>query len=312
MARKKLSIIGAGNVGATAAHWAASKELADIVLYDIVEGVPQGKALDLLQAAPLEGFDCNIIGTNDFDDTADSDVVIVTAGVARKPGMTRDDLLKTNYGIVSSVVREAAQRSPGATFIIVTNPVDVMTYVAYRVSGLPSQRGSGRPERWIRRAARLSPKNSVFPWRTSPFFVMGVHGDETWCPSSVISYVGGIPIEHLIPEVRIRAIVERTSAGAAAKSSTWLKTGSAYYAPGLSVIEMAEAILKDKRRVLPAIAYLNGEYGQRDVYAGVPVILGAGGVERVIEIDLTPEEREAFERSIEAVRAPLRLLGLAS
>ena len=311
MARKKLSIIGAGNVGATAAHWAASKELADIVLYDIVEGVPQGKALDLLQAAPLEGFDCNIIGTNDFDDTADSDVVIVTAGVARKPGMTRDDLLKTNYGIVSSVVREAAQRSPGATFIIVTNPVDVMTYVAYRVSGLPSQRVIGqagvldstRFRTFIAQELGVSVEDVTA-------LVMGVHGDDM-VPLVRYSYVGGIPIEHLIPEVRIRAIVERTRRGGG-EIVNLLKTGSAYYAPGLSVIEMAEAILKDKRRVLPAIAYLNGEYGQRDVYAGVPVILGAGGGERVIEIDLTPEEREAFERSIEAVRAPLRLLGLAS
>jgi len=311
MARKKLSIIGAGNVGATAAHWAASKELADIVLYDIVEGVPQGKALDLLQAAPLEGFDCNIIGTNDFDDTADSDVVIVTAGMARKPGMTRDDLLKTNYGIVSSVVREAAQRSPGATFIIVTNPVDVMTYVAYRVSGLPSQRVIGqagvldstRFRTFIAQELGVSVEDVTA-------LVMGVHGDDM-VPLVRYSYVGGIPIEHLIPEVRIRAIVERTRRGGG-EIVNLLKTGSAYYAPGLSVIEMAEAILKDKRRVLPAIAYLNGEYGQRDVYAGVPVILGAGGVERVIEIDLTPEEREAFERSIEAVRAPLRLLGLAS
>lgn len=311
MARKKLSIIGAGNVGATAAHWAASKELADIVLYDIVEGVPQGKALDLLQAAPLEGFDCNIIGTNDFDDTADSDVVIVTAGVARKPGMTRDDLLKTNYGIVSSVVREAAQRSPGATFIIVTNPVDVMTYVAYRVSGLPSQRVIGqagvldstRFRTFIAQELGVSVEDVTA-------LVMGVHGDDM-VPLVRYSYVGGIPIEHLIPEVRIRAIVERTRRGGG-EIVNLLKTGSAYYAPGLSVIEMAEAILKDKRRVLPAIAYLNGEYGQRDVYAGVPVILGAGGVERVIEIDLTSEEREAFERSIEAVRAPLRLLGLAS
>lgn len=311
MARKKLSIIGAGNVGATAAHWAASKELADIVLYDIVEGVPQGKALDLLQAAPLEGFDCNIIGTNDFDDTADSDVVIVTAGVARKPGMTRDDLLKTNYGIVSSVVREAAQRSPGATFIIVTNPVDVMTYVAYRVSGLPSQRVIGqagvldstRFRTFIAQELGVSVEDVTA-------LVMGVHGDDM-VPLVRYSYVGGIPIEHLIPEVRIRAIVERTRRGGG-EIVNLLKTGSAYYAPGLSVIEMAEAILKDKRRVLPAIAYLNGEYGQRDVYAGVPVIMGAGGVERVIEIDLTPEEREAFERSIEAVRAPLRLLGLAS
>lgn len=311
MVRKKLSIIGAGNVGATAAHWAASKELGDIVLYDIVEGVPQGKALDLLQAGPLEGFDCNIIGTNDFDDTADSDVVIVTAGVARKPGMSRDDLLKINYDIISSVVKEAVQRSPEATFIVVTNPVDVMTYVAHKESGLPPQRVIGqagvldstRFRTFIAQELGVSVKDVSA-------FVMGVHGDDM-VPLVRYSYVGGIPIEHLIPEERIKAIVERTRKGGG-EIVNLLKTGSAYYAPGLSVIEMAEAILKDKRRVLPAIAYLNGEYGQQDIYAGVPVILGAGGVERVIEIDLTEEEKAAFERSIEAVRAPLRLLGLAS
>lgn len=311
MVRKKLSIIGAGNVGATAAHWAASKELGDIVLYDIAEGIPQGKALDLLQAGPLEGFDCNIIGTNDFDDTADSDVVIVTAGVARKPGMSRDDLLKTNYGIVSSVITEAVKRSPNATFIIVTNPVDVMTYVAHRVSGLPPQRVIGQAGVLDSTRFRtfIAQELGVSVQDVSAF-VMGVHGDDM-VPLVRYSYVGGIPIEHLIPEVRIKAIVERTRKGGG-EIVNLLKTGSAYYAPGLSVIEMAEAILKDKRRVLPAIAYLDGEYGQRNIYAGVPVILGAGGVERVIEIDLTPEEKQAFERSIEAVRAPLRLLGLAS
>lgn len=311
MGRKKLTIIGAGNVGATAAHWAASKELADIVLYDIVEGVPQGKALDLLQAGPLEGFDTHVIGTNDFDDTADSDVIIITAGMARKPGMSRDDLLRINYDIVKSVVEESVKRSPNATLLVVTNPVDVMTYVAYHTSGLPPHRVIGQAGVLDSTRFRtfIAQELGVSVQDVSAY-VMGVHGDDM-VPLVRYSYVGGIPISHLIPQERIEAIVERTRKGGGEIVSL-LKTGSAYYAPGLSVIEMAEAILKDKRRVLPAIAYLKGEYGENDIYAGVPVVLGKNGVERVIEIDLTPEERVAFARSVESVRGPLRLLGLAS
>lgn len=311
MARRKLTIIGAGNVGATAAHWAASKELADIVLYDVVEGVPQGKALDLLQSGPLEGFDSHVLGTNDFDDTADSDVIVVTAGMARKPGMSRDDLLKTNYDIVKSVVEQAAVRSPNAIFLIVTNPVDVMTYVAHQASGLPSHRVIGQAGVLDSTRFRtfIAQELGVSVQDVSAF-VMGVHGDDM-VPLVRYSSVGGIPIEHLIPKDRLDAIVERTRKGGG-EIVGLLKTGSAYYAPGLSVIEMAESILMDKRRVLPAIAYLNGEYGEKDIYAGVPVILGASGVERVIEIDLTPEEKAAFAQSVESVRGPLRTLGLAS
>lgn len=311
MGRKKLTIIGAGNVGATAAHWAAAKELADIVLYDIVEGVPQGKALDLLQAGPLEGFDVKIVGTNDFADTADSDVIIITAGIARKPGMSRDDLLKTNYDIVRSVVTEAVRLSPNAVFLVVTNPVDVMTYVAWHTSGLPPHRVIGQAGVLDSTRFRtfIAQELGVSVQDVSAF-VMGVHGDDM-VPLVRYSYVGGIPVEYLIPKERLDAIVERTRKGGGEIVSL-LKTGSAYYAPGLAVIEMAEAVLKDKKRVLPAIAYLNGEYGERDIYAGVPVILGANGVERVIEIDLTPEERAAFAKSIESIRGPLRTLGLSA
>lgn len=309
MGRKKLTIIGAGNVGATAAHWAAAKELADIVLYDVVEGVPQGKALDLLQSGPLEGYDCQITGTNEYADTAGSDVVIVTAGMARKPGMSRDDLLRINYDIVKSVIEQAVPQSPNATFIVVTNPVDVMTHVAHLASGLPHQRVVGqagvldstRFRTFIAQELGVSVKDVSA-------FVMGAHGDSM-VPLVRYSSVGGIPVDHLIPKDRLEAIVERTRFGGG-EIVAFLKTGSAYYAPGLAVIEMAEAILKDKKRVLPAIAYLNGEYGETNIYAGVPVVLGADGVERVIEIDLTPDEHAAFVRSVQSVRDPLSVLGL--
>lgn len=309
MGRKKISIIGAGNVGATAAHWLAAKEMADIVLYDIVEGVPQGKALDLAQAGPLEGYDCRIIGTNDFADTADSDVIIVTAGMARKPGMSRLDLLRTNYEIVRSVVEQSVPLSPDAVVLVVTNPVDVMTYVAHRFSGLPHHRVLGqagvldstRFRTFIAQELGVSVKDVTA-------YVMGAHGDDM-VPLVRYSYVGGIPVEHLISKERLDAIVERTRYGGGEIVSL-LKTGSAYYAPSRSIVDMVEAVIKDKKRVLPAIAYLEGQYGESDIYAGVPVILGSKGVERVIEIDLTPEEKEAFARSVNSVREPLRELGL--
>ncbi len=308
-ARAKITIVGAGNVGATAAHWAASKELGDIVLVDIVEGVPQGKALDLAQAGPLEGFDCRIIGTNSYDETEGSDVVVITAGVARKPGMSRDDLLRTNYEIVSGVVREVVARSPEAYIIVVSNPVDVMTYVALKESGFPKNRVVGqagvldstRFRTFIAMELGISVEDVTA-------FVMGAHGDSM-VPLVRYSYAGGIPVEKLIPKERLDAIVERTRYGGG-EIVNLLKTGSAYYAPAAATVQMVEAILKDKKRILPAIAYLEGEYGVRDICAGVPVILGAGGVEKVIEIDLTDEEREAFLRSVDAVRGPLSLLNL--
>jgi len=308
-ARPKITIVGAGNVGATTAHWVAAKELGDIVLVDIVEGVPQGKALDLLQAGPVEGFDVRIVGTNDYADTAGSDIIVVTAGVARKPGMSRDDLLRTNYGVVRSVVEQCVRYSPDAFMIVVTNPVDAMTYAAWKVSGWPANRVMGmagvldstRFRTFIAMELGVSVEDVSA-------FVMGGHGD-TMVPFVRYSHVGGIPLERLLPKEKIDAIVERTRYGGG-EIVNLLKTGSAYYAPGASVAQMIEAILKDKKRLIPVIAYLDGEYGEKDIYVGVPAIVGAGGVEKVIEIDLTDEEQAAFKRSVEAVRAPLRLLDL--
>lgn len=310
MSRKKITIVGAGNVGATAAHWAASKELGDIVLVDVVEGVPQGKALDLAQAGPIERFDARIIGTNCYDETENSDVVVITAGIARKPGMSRDDLLRTNYEIVSNVVKNVVERSPNAYIIVVSNPVDVMTYVALKESGLPRNQVMGQAGVLDSTRFRtfLAMELGISVEDVSAF-VMGAHGDSM-VPLVRYSYAGGIPVEHLIPKERLDAIVERTRHGGG-EIVGLLKTGSAYYAPGAAAIQMVEAILKDKKRILPAIALLDGEYGQENVCAGVPVILGAGGVERVLEIDLTDDEREAFLRSIDAVRAPLSVLNLS-
>jgi len=307
--RPKITIVGAGNVGATTAHWAAAKELGDIVLVDIVEGVPQGKALDLLEAGPIEGFDVRIIGTNSYEETADSDVVVITAGMPRKPGMSRDDLLKTNFEIVRGVVEQCIKYSPNAFYIVVTNPVDVMTYAAWKISGLPTNRVMGmagvldstRFRTFLAMELGISVEDITA-------FVMGGHGDEM-VPLVRYSYAGGIPIEKLLPKETIDRIVERTRKGGGEIVSL-LKTGSAYYAPGASVVQMVEAILKDKKRLIPVIAYLNGEYGEKDIYVGVPVILGAGGVEKIIEIEFTEEERAMFKRSVEAVRGPLRLLGL--
>ncbi len=310
MRRPKITIVGAGNVGATAAHWAATKQLGDIVLVDVVEGVPQGKALDLQEAGPLYGFDLNIVGSNGYEETAGSDVVIITAGAARKPGMSRDDLLNINYRIVKEAVEQAVRHSPEAYFIVVTNPVDVMTYVAWKVSGLPTHRVMGQAG--VLDSARfrtfIAMELGVSVQDVSAF-VMGSHGDEM-VPLVRYSYAGGIPIEKLLSREAIERIVERTRRGGG-EIVNLLKTGSAYYAPGLSVIEMAEAIVRDRKRILPVIAYLDGHYGERDIYAGVPVILGAGGVEKIIEVDLNEEERAAFRRSVEAVRGPLRTLQLA-
>lgn len=308
-ARPKITIVGAGNVGATTAHWAAAKELGDIVLVDIVEGVPQGKALDLMEAGPVEGFDVSVVGTNDYADTADSDVIVVTAGIARKPGMSRDDLLRTNYNVVRSVVEECVRYSPEAYLIIVTNPVDVMTYAAWKVSGWPTHRVMGMAGVLDSTRFRtfLAMELGVSVEDISAF-VMGGHGD-TMVPFVRYSHVGGIPIEKLISKERIDAIVQRTRTGGGEIVSL-LKTGSAFYAPGASVVQMVEAILKDKKRLIPVIAYLDGEYGEQDIYVGVPAIVGAGGVEKVIEIDFTDEERAAFQHSVQAVREPLRTLDL--
>lgn len=307
--RRKLTIVGAGNVGATAAHWAASKELGDIVLVDIIEGVPQGKGLDLMEASPVEGFDSNIIGTNDYKDTADSDVVIITAGIPRKPGMSRDDLVNTNYKIVSSVAENIAKYSPNAIIIVVSNPLDVMAYTAYKASGFPPNRVFGMAG--VLDSARfrtfLAMELGVSVEDVSAL-VLGGHGDSM-VPVLSCAFAGCIPVTKLIPADRLEEIVQRTRQGGA-EIVNYLKTGSAFYAPSASAVQMAEAVLKDKKRILPVAAYLNGEYGAKDIYTGVPCIIGANGVEKILEIELTPEEKAALDKSIEAVRNLMKVVGL--
>ncbi|MTV48811.1 malate dehydrogenase [Heliobacillus mobilis] len=308
MARKKITIIGAGNVGATAAHWAASKELGDIVLLDVVEGVPQGKALDLMEASPVEGFDANIIGTNDYADTANSDVIVITAGIARKPGMSRDDLIATNTKIVADCAKKSAAVSPNAIIIIVSNPLDAMTYVAQKASGFPTNRvfgmsgilDSARYKTFIAMEMGCSVEDVSA-------FVLGGHGDDM-VPLVSYTYVGGIPIRQLLPEDKIQAMVQRARTGGA-EIVGYLKTGSAYYAPSASVIQMVESILKDKKRILPVAAYLNGEYGYEGVYTSVPVMLGAKGVEKVFEIELADEEKTLLAKSVESVKSLIAVTG---
>ena len=300
--RHKITVVGAGNVGATAAHWAAAKELGDVVLVDIVEGVPQGKGLDLFQASPVELFDAKITGTNSYEATAGSDVVIITAGLARKPGMSRDDLMKTNAGIVKSCAEQVAKHSPDAVIIVVSNPLDVMTYVAKKASGFPKNRVLGmagvldtaRYRAFIAEAAGVSVEDIQA-------LVLGGHGDDM---VPLISYttISGIPVTEFIPKDKLDAIVERTRKGGI-EIVNLLKTGSAYYAPSAAAVQMAEAILKDKKRVLPCAAWLEGEFGISGVYCGVPVLLGAGGVERIIEVPLTTEERIALNASAGSVKS---------
>ncbi|MDP3050580.1 MAG: malate dehydrogenase [Eubacteriales bacterium] len=304
MKRNKITIIGAGNVGATTAHWAASKELGDIVLLDVVEGVPQGKALDLMEAAPVEGYDCRIIGTNDYADTADSDVVVITAGIARKPGMSRDDLVNINLKIVSATATEAAKYSPNCVLIVVTNPLDVMCYAAYKAAGFPSERVFGMSG--ILDGARFRTFVALelgISFEDVTTLVLGGHGDHM-VPLVRYTYAGGIPVEKLIPQERLDEMVQRTRQGGA-EIVGLLKFGSAYYAPGASIIQMVEAVLKDKKRVLPCAAYLTGQFGHSDIYAGVPTVVGAGGIERIIEIDLTADEQAGFDQSVTAVRGVL-------
>jgi malate dehydrogenase len=296
----KITIVGAGNVGATAAHWAVARELGDVVLVDIIDGLPQGKALDLAESAPLERFDCRLVGTNDYADTADSDVVVVTAGIARKPGMSRDDLLQTNAKIVADVVSHVVRSSPNAYLLVVSNPLDAMVYVAKQVSGWPKHRvmgmagvlDSARFRYFIAQELGVSVEDVHG-------FVLGGHGD-TMVPVPRYATVTGIPITQLLSQEQITRLVQRTRDGGA-EIVNYLKQGSAFYAPGASIVQMVEAIVKDKKRLLPAAAYLEGEYGIRDVYVGVPVLLGAGGVEKIIEVDLTPDEQAALQQSAAAV-----------
>jgi malate dehydrogenase len=299
--RPKITVVGAGNVGASVAQYAVEKELGDVVLVDVIEGVPQGKALDLAQAGPIHRYDASLVGTNGYDETRDSDVVVITAGLARKPGMTRDDLLFKNAEIVSSVVKEVVARSRQAILVLVTNPLDAMVQLAWKTSGFPHQRvvgmagvlDSARFRTFIAQELNVSVENVTA-------FVLGGHGD-TMVPLPRYSTVAGIPITELLPKERIDALVQRTANGGA-EIVGLLKTGSAYYAPAASTVEMVEAILKDKKKILPCAAYLDGQYGVRGLYVGVPVKLGRAGVEQVIEIRLTPDEQAAFNKSAAAVR----------
>ncbi len=301
MRRPKITIIGAGNVGATCAHWAASKELGDIVLLDIVDGLPQGKGLDLRQASPVERFDAHIVGTNSYDDTTGSDVVIITSGIARKPGMSRDDLVSTNMKIVRSVMEEAVKASPEAVYIIVSNPLDAMVQTAWKASDLPTQRIVGQAG--ILDIARFRAFISMelnCSVEDITAVLMGGHGDDM-VPLPRYTSVGGIPITELISKDRLDAIVERTRKGGG-EIVGLLKTGSAYYAPAAATIQMAEAIIKDKRRILPCAAYCDGEYGVGGYFVGVPCMLGTNGVEKVIELQLDDAERKQFQSSVEHVK----------
>jgi len=301
MGRKKISIIGAGFVGATAAHWAAEKELGDVVLVDILEGVPQGKALDLFEASPIEGFDARVVGTNGYAETKDSDVVIITSGVPRKPGMSREDLLEVNKKIIQSVVAEVVQQSPKAILILVTNPLDTMTYLAFKRSGLPRQRIVGmagildtaRYRSFIAMELGVSVEDIQA-------LILGGHGDEM-VPLPRYTTVSGIPLAQLLPKEKIDRLVDRTRKGGG-EIVNLLKTGSAFYAPSAAAIQMAEAILKDKKRILPCCVYLDGEYGLKDICFGVPVKLGINGMESVIEIELTPDEKALVAKSAESVK----------
>ncbi|MFM8439911.1 MAG: malate dehydrogenase [Acidobacteriota bacterium] len=305
--RNKITVVGAGNVGATAAHWIASKELADVVLVDITEGMPQGKSLDLAQAAPIDGFDVKLVGSNGYEETANSDIVIITAGLPRKPGMSRDDLLKTNSDIVGAVTEQVAKYSPNAIIIVVSNPLDAMTQVSFRKSGFPKNRvigmagvlDSARMRCFIAEELKVSVENVTA-------FVLGGHGD-TMVPLPRYSTVAGIPITELIPEARLNEIVKRTANGGA-EIVGLLKTGSAYYAPSLAAVEMAEAILKDKKKILPCAVFLEGEYGINNLFVGVPVKLGKNGVEQIIEISLTNDERAALQKSAAAVQELIDVL----
>ncbi|MCW2278957.1 malate dehydrogenase [Heliophilum fasciatum] len=309
MARKKITIIGSGNVGATCAHWAAASELADIVLLDVVEGVPQGKGLDLREASPVYGFDCNIIGTNDYADTANSDVVVITAGIARKPGMSRDDLVAINTKIMKECAEKAAAASPNCIMVIVANPLDAMCYVAQKASGFPTNRVFGMSG--ILDTARFKTFISMelgCSVKDITSFVLGGHGDDM-VPLPSYTYVGGIPIRQLLPEDRIQALVDRARNGGA-EIVGYLKTGSAYYAPAASVVQMVEAILKDQKRVLPVAAYLNGEYGYEGLYTSVPVMLGANGVEKIYEIELSQDEKALLAKSVDSVKKLIAVTGM--
>ncbi len=303
MARKKITVIGAGNVGATLTQRLAEKELGDVVVLDIpqTEGMPAGKGLDILEAAPIYGYDSHVKGTTDYNDTADSDLVVITAGIPRKPGMSRDDLLNTNAGIVKIVTENVARTSPNAILIVVSNPLDAMAYVALKVSGFPRNRVIGMAG--VLDSARMATfiaeatQSSVEDVQT---MVLGGHGD-TMVPVPRYCTVAGVPITEILKKEQVDAIVKRTAEGGA-EIVKLLKTGSAYYAPSASVVAMVESIIKDKKRILPCAAFLQGEYGINDLYVGVPVKLGERGIEQVIQLNLTVDERVLLQKSADAVK----------
>ncbi|MGA0163184.1 MAG: malate dehydrogenase [Bdellovibrionota bacterium] len=300
--KNKISVIGAGNVGATAAHLCAIKELGDVVLVDIVEGIPQGKALDIYESTPVEARSVRVEGTNSYEATKDSDVVIITAGIARKPGMSRDDLLKTNAQIVKSVTEQVAKYSPESILIIVSNPLDAMCHVAKNVSAFPKNRVMGmagildtaRYRSFLAMEIGCSPDDIHA-------LLLGGHGD-TMVPLPTYTSVQGIPVTEFVSKARLDEIVDRAKKGGI-EIVNFLKTGSAYYAPAASAVEMTEAILKDQKKIRPVCAFLEGEFGYKDIYLGVPVLLGAGGIERVIEIPLSADEKKLLDQSCEAVRS---------
>jgi malate dehydrogenase len=306
---RKVTVVGSGNVGATAARSIADKELADVVLIDILPGVPQGKGLDILEACPIECSDSRVLGTNDYADTADSDVVVITAGIARKPGMSRDDLLNTNYKVMQQVTAEIVKYSPNTIIVPVTNPLDAMCQAVYRVSGFPRERvigmagvlDSARMRTFIAQHLNVSVENVHA-------FVLGGHGD-TMVPLPRYSTVAGIPLPDLMDAETIKKISDRTANGGA-EIVKLLGTGSAYYAPASAAVEMVEAILKDKKKILPCSTFLQGEYGIKDLFVGVPVKLGAKGIEQIIEIKLTPEEDAALKKSAAAVKELTDVIGV--
>ncbi len=307
--RKKVSIVGAGNVGATAAHWIAAKELGDVVLVDIVDGIPQGKGLDLLEAMPIEKRDSFVLGTSDYADTANSDIVVITAGIPRKPGMSRDDLLNTNYKIMQDVVGKVVANSPNCILIVVSNPLDAMAQAAFKLSkfnrnrvlGMAGILDSARFRAFIAQELKVSVENVTA-------FVLGGHGD-TMVPLARYSTVAGIPLTELMDKATLERLIQRTRDGGA-EIVKYLKTGSAYYAPSAATAEMVEAILKDKKKILPCAAYLEGEYGIKGLFVGVPCKLGARGLEQIIEIRLTSEEQVALKKSADAVQELVNVIGV--
>jgi malate dehydrogenase len=309
MARNKISVIGAGNVGATVANKVAEMELGDVVMVDIIDGLPQGKGLDMLESAPIEGFDSHLVGTTGYEETRNSDVVVITSGVPRKPGMSREDLLDTNKKIIESVVGQVVANSPNAILVMVANPLDTMTYLALKRSGFPKSRVMGMAG--ILDTARFKTFISMelgVSIEDIQTIILGGHGDEM-VPLPRFTTVSGIPIMQLLPQETIDRLVERTRKGGGEIVSL-LKTGSAFYAPGAAAAQMVEAILRDKKRILPCCAYLEGEYGLSDICFGVPVKLGTSGVEKIIELELTAEESELVSKSAESVKKSIAALKL--